>query len=73
MYLQSAGMVCYYIMSRRSHPYTGDDGAWTLITHNVQRGHFDLSDVEDPVACDLVKHMLAHEQSARPTAKELLR
>ena len=70
--LQSAGMVCFYIISRGSHPYA-TDGDWSMTQLNVRTGEFDLSDIDDPMACDLVKQMLAHEQSSRPPAKELLR
>ena len=70
--LQSAGMVCFYIMSRGTHPYEVD-GEYDLVHHNVRQGQYNLSKVEDPVACDLVEKMLAHEPKDRLPAGELLR
>ena len=70
--LQSAGMVCFYIMSRGTHPY-GKHGEHHLIHSNVKDGKYDLAKVKDPVACDLVEKMLAHEQEDRLPAGELLR
>ena len=71
-HLQSAGMVCFYIISKRTHPYEVD-GDTSIVPYRVRKGKFDLSAVNDPVACDLIEQMLAHEPQARPPAKELLR
>ena len=65
-------MVCFYIMSRGIHPYA-PDGRFSRTTVNVMDGKYDLSAVDDSVACDLVKNMLADTPSHRPTAGELLR
>ena len=62
-------MVCFYIMSRGKHPY----GKCSKISANVVDGKYDLSAVDDSVARDLVKHMLAETPSDRPSAGELLR
>ena len=61
-------------MSRGTHPYAAN-GEDELIHYRVRRGEHDLAKVEeeDPVACDLVKRMLAHEPLHRPSAGELLR
>ena len=61
-------------MSRGTHPYAADR-KFVLAHHRIMNGEHDLAKVEkeDPVACDLVKHMLAHDQQNRPSAGELLR
>ena len=61
-------------MSRGIHPYAAD-GHVNMIHHRVRKGMHDLAQVEeeDPVACDLVKRMLAHDPLHRPSAGELLR
>ena len=62
-------------MSRGTHPYAAD-GENDLIRYRVRRGEHNLAKVveeEDPVACDLVKRMLAHDPLHRPSAGELLR
>ena len=71
--LQSAGMVCFYMMSGGIHPYAPEDGRLDKTQTRIIDGDYDLSAVDDPVACDLVKHMLAPEPSKRPSAGELLR
>ncbi|KAI0217227.1 Eukaryotic translation initiation factor 2-alpha kinase [Lamellibrachia satsuma] len=70
--IQVGGMVCFYIMSRGIHPYA-PDGKCSKINGNVVDGKYDLRAVNDSVACDLVKHMLAETPSDRPSAGELLR
>ena len=65
-------MVCFYIMSRGIHPYA-PDGRFSRANANVVDGKYDLRAVDDFVACDLVKHMLAETPSHRPSAGELLR
>ena len=70
--LQSAGMVCFYMMSGGIHPYAADGSRIKAQTRIVD-GDYDLSAVDDPVACDLVKHMLAPKPRERPSAGELLR
>ncbi|KAI0208276.1 Serine/threonine-protein kinase ppk4 [Lamellibrachia satsuma] len=69
--IQVGGMVCCYIMSRGTHPYAAD-GRFSRANSNIVDGNYDLSAFEDPVACDLVKHMLAHEPRERPSARDLL-
>ena len=64
--------MCCYIMSRGTHPYAAD-GRFSRANSNIVDGNYDLSAVDDPVACDLVKHMLAHEPTERPSARDLLR
>ena len=61
-------------MSRGIHPYAAD-GKFIKTHSRIVKGKDDLSAVEkqDPVACDLVKRMLAHDPLERPSAGELLR
>ena len=61
-------------MSRGTHPYAAD-GKFSLVDDNIMTGKHDLAKVEkeDPVACDLVKQMLAHDPHNRPSARKLLR
>ena len=59
-------------MSRGIHPYAAD-GKFIKTHNRIVKGKYDLSDVEDTVACDLVEQMLAHEPSERPPARKLLR
>ena len=70
--LQSAGMVCFYTMSRGTHPFAPDDD-FIMTHHNIMKGRYDLSAIEDFVGCHLVEQMLACKPSDRPTAGELLR
>ena len=70
--LQSAGMVCFYMMSGGIHTYA-PDGRLDKAQTRIMDGDYDLSALDDPVACDLVKHMLAPEPRERPSAGELLR
>ena len=69
--LQSAGMVCFLMMSGGIHPYALD-GKRSTVAGNIVTGTYFLSAVKDLVACDLVEQMLAHEPSKRPSARELL-
>ena len=65
-------MMCFYIMSRGNHPYEENDEL-DMVEHNIKIGKYELSEVKDPVACDLVEKMLAHEPEDRLSAEELLR
>ena len=59
-------------MSRGIHPYAAD-GKFIKAHGRIVDGDYDLSAVEDTVACDLVEQMLAHEPSERSPAQKLLR
>ena len=59
-------------MSRGIHPYAAD-GKFIKTHERIVDGDYDLSAVEDSVACDFVKCMLAHDPYKRPSAGELIR
>ena len=54
--LQSAGMVCFYTISRGTQPFSES----TMTPDDIIKWNYDFSVVEDLVACHLVGQMLAH-------------
>ena len=73
-WLQPAGMVIFFILTKGKHPYALDEN---IVYHKVESriadNEPDLSAVDDPVACDMLTNMLAADPKERPSAMELLR
>ena len=67
--IQVVGMLCYYILTKGKHPY----GKRYDRTGNITRGNFDLKDLSDPCAKDLITWMLQHDPVRRPTVHECLK
>ncbi|KAI0240460.1 hypothetical protein LSAT2_008802 [Lamellibrachia satsuma] len=69
--IQGAGMVSFYMMSERRHPYQA--ACHSDIEANIVSDTPHLSTVRDRVAVDFVKPMLAANPTDRPSADVLLK
>ena len=67
--IQVAGMIFYYILTKGKHPY----GKRIERNANISKGNFNLNDLNDPYAKDLITWMLQHDPNKRPTVDECLR
>ncbi len=67
--IQVVGMLSYYILTRGKHPY----GRRTHRSYNISKGYFDLKDISDPCAKDLITWMLHHDPAKRPNVHECLK
>ena len=67
--IQVVGMLCYYVLTKGKHPY----GARVHRNSNILKGNFDLKDLDDPRARDLITWMLQHDPRKRPNVHECLK
>lgn len=67
--IQVVGMLSYYILSKRKHPY----GKRHDRSHNLSKGAFDLKDLTDARAKDLITWMLQHDPIKRPDVDKCLK
>jgi serine/threonine-protein kinase/endoribonuclease IRE1 len=67
--IQVVGMLCYYVLTKGKHPY----GQRMLRNYNISQGEFDLKDLNDPCARDLITWMLQHDPSERPNVNQCLK
>ncbi len=67
--IQVVGMLCYYILTKGQHPY----GNPLYRNVNILAGDFDLKDISDPCAKDLINWMLQHDPAKRPNVHECLK
>jgi serine/threonine-protein kinase/endoribonuclease IRE1 len=67
--IQVVGMLCYYVLTKGKHPY----GTRVDRTSNIANGNFDLKDLSDPCARDLITWMLQHDPSTRPNVHQCLK
>jgi serine/threonine-protein kinase/endoribonuclease IRE1 len=68
--VQVLGMLFYYILTKGKHPF----GKWNFIVlSNISSGESNLTELEDPVAKDLIQWMLQHNITERPTVKQCLK
>ncbi|KAI0210922.1 Serine/threonine-protein kinase D2 [Lamellibrachia satsuma] len=69
--IQVAGMVSFYMMSGKTHPY-GSGGHFD-VENNIAKGSEPIvSSVKDEVGIDLVGTMLKADPTKRPSANDLL-
>ncbi|XP_059211441.1 uncharacterized protein LOC131990069 [Centropristis striata] len=68
--IQVAGMVIYYILSGRHHPF-GDKPY--ECEYNIHKGNYSLDHVQDVVAKDLIEGMINEEPKKRPKVEECLK
>ena len=72
---QVAGFILYYILTdghlphETTFPYTLDQAG---IVRNLQKGQFDISHLEHPELCTLIKRMMNLIPSERPTIDECI-
>ena len=71
-WLQPAGMVIFFILTKGKHPYALDE-KYHKVESRIADSEPDLSAVDDPVACDMLTDMLAADPTERTSAAELLR
>ena len=64
-------MVAFYVMSGGTHPFHA--ASEEDVEKKIACGNPDLSAVQDQVAVDMVKTMLADDPDDRPSALSLLR
>ena len=67
--IQVTGMLSYYILTNGKHPY----GQQISRNHNLLEGKFDLKDLSDAYAKDLITWMLQHDPSKRPDVHQCLK
>ena len=67
--IQVAGMLFYYVLTKGKHPY----GTRMLRNYNISQGKFDLKDLSDPCAIDLITWMLQHDPAERPNVHQCLK
>ena len=67
--IQVVGMLSYFILSKGKHPY----GNRFDRHHNLSKGEFDLKDLSDACAKDLITWMLQHDPTKRPDVDECLK
>ena len=67
--IQVLGMLCYYILTKGKHPYGNRHHRGS----NISKGIFNLKDLSDPCAKDLISWMLQHDRTKRPNVNECLR
>ena len=67
--IQVVGMLCYYVLTKGKHPY----GTRIHRNSNISKGNFDLKDLSDPCAIDLITWMLQHDPHKRPNVHECLK
>ena len=67
--IQVIGMLCYYVLSKGKHPY----GKRVYRPSNISEGKFDLKDLSDPCAIDLITWMLQHDPAKRPNVHQCLK
>ena len=67
--IQVVGMLSYYILTNGKHPY----GKRIDRAHYLSRGEFDLSDLSDECAKDLITWMLQHDPTKRPNVDKCLK
>ena len=67
--IQVVGMLCYYVLTKGKHPY----GKHIHRNHNISKGDFNLNDLNDPSAIDLITWMLQHDPGKRPNVHECLK
>ena len=67
--IQVVGMLCYYVLTKGKHPY----GQQMLRNYNISQGEFDLKDLSDPCAKDLISWMLQHDPFDRPNVHQCLK
>ena len=68
--IQVVGMLSYYILTKGKHPYGTRSFARA---YNISRGEFDLSDLKDECAKDLITWMLQHDPTKRPDVDKCLK
>ena len=66
--LKVAGMLIYYILSGGHHPF-GDSIRCQI---NILDGQYNLKDVQDEVAKDLIEQMINEDPKKRPKVEECL-
>ncbi|CAB4034807.1 serine threonine- kinase endoribonuclease IRE1 [Paramuricea clavata] len=67
--IQVVGMLCYYVLTKGKHPY----GTRVHRNSNISKGSFDLKDLSDPCAKDLIAWMLQHDLRKRPNFHKCLK
>jgi serine/threonine-protein kinase/endoribonuclease IRE1 len=67
--IQVVGMLCYYVLTKGKHPY----GKHIHRNHNISKGDFNLKDLNDPCAIDLITWMLQHDPVKRPNVHQCLK
>jgi serine/threonine-protein kinase/endoribonuclease IRE1 len=67
--IQVVGMLCYYVLTKGKHPY----GPRIHRNSNISKGIFDLKDLSDLCARDLMTWMLQHDPVKRPNVDECLK
>jgi serine/threonine-protein kinase/endoribonuclease IRE1 len=67
--IQVVGMLCYYVLTKGKHPY----GKRVDRTSNISKGNFDLKDLSDPCARDLITWMLQNDPAERPNVHQCLK
>ncbi|XP_034085226.1 serine/threonine-protein kinase/endoribonuclease IRE1-like isoform X2 [Gymnodraco acuticeps] len=67
--IQVAGMLIYYILSGRHHPFGEESFEFE---YNIVKGIYTLDHVQDVLAKDLIKWMIDAEPEKRPKVEECL-
>jgi serine/threonine-protein kinase/endoribonuclease IRE1 len=67
--IQVVGMLCYYVLTKGHHPY----GKRMERNYHISKGNFDLKDLSDLCARDLITWMLQHDPGKRPNVHECLK
>ena len=68
--IQVLGMVFHYVLTKGKHPF----GKWYFDRlSNTRKGAYDLSQLTDLVAKDLIEWMLQHDPNQRPTVEQCLK
>lgn len=67
-FLQVAGMLVYFILSGGKHPF----GEGRLRQFNISNGDFQLKDLIDEEAKDMIESMLSDDPTERPRITEVL-
>ena len=68
--IQVLGMLFYFVLTKGKHPF----GKWYFDRlSNTRKGAYDLYQLTDLVAKDLIEWMLQHDPNQRPTVEQCLK